>query len=999
MLTIRDTSSLDKMTLADFPLTEEIFSAEAVERLMADYSADSIKIIGISTTDPTSETGATVNGVVTFKKGNVVLFKHDANSTDYAEYIATADGNVGIWDKCGDATEIANSEARLTSKIDAIASQLSSFVNEYPEKINSVITEKDQLLSKIVAGDVISTEIVLTKLVIKDYIFQNQNAGTNYTFSIMNDLTSFVENETTTNENFIPNDESNGYIGKYAFANSNIEKIRLGVPENSPNLRSSLFIKPHAFENCSKLKEFKSYERVQVSKGMLQWSDETQGWIMENPDYREGCQFKNCSALTDFDFTLFSLITDESMSPIPQYCFENTGLSVVDISGYGDSVLLNGIFKNCKNLLSVNFPDNVWELGAGLFENCTKLSSIPALTSLYKIYNSVFKNCSSLTGTIELPNVDTIAESAFYNSGIDGVVLGPNCWTLSDMAFANCKNLVSVEFSEDAYSTDMGTAAFENCTSLVNFKFPREVYYVADRLFNGCSNLTTVDLAEMGGDIGASAFYNCSSLTTINFNSFETYGYYALSTAAFMNCSSLESFNCPNDLNSIGISAFANDTNLTGIGFYDRTPEDKDMLFGISQIGDYAFSGCSNLISVDLFCNQMPDPAAGIVNNIGNYAFSRTGIIDISFLTNLKVSKIPAGCFAYTPISEANVPYGISAIDTYSFRECLNLTDVSLPETCLSIRGNNPTNYPFYKCHNLSSIYTGGLLLLTGYMFGTSGTNGLSSIKKITFGSNFKGIMSNNIFKNSSLLSVHFKGNAPIVNMPSISSDSSKNLTWYVNRGSTGWNVDIPGKWYNRPIKYYVPEDAEGLEEIVDDVLYNYNVSDGNASVYDIYSPDQYYLGYKDLYSGELIVDPWMFPFPTTSLVIPEYLNGAPVTSIGTSDPSYAGMTETVTHISLPNTCQRIESYAFANLAQLTDITIPASVTFIGDGVLTYCPSLSSIILEGNAPDNIADMTAEYTPPFTGCSENLVITIPSGSTGWPIDEENKLFGYAWKYAD
>lgn len=72
---------------------------------------------------------------------------------------------------------------------------------------------------------------------------------------------------------------------------------------------------------------------------------------------------------------------------------------------------------------------------------------------------------------------------------------------------------------------------------------------------------------------------------------------------------------------------------------------------------------------------------------------------------------------------------------------------------------------------------------------------------------------------------------------------------------------------------------------------------------------------------------------PPKHLIIPAYHNGKPVKSIGNS----AFMGASFTSITFPETLETIGSDAFFYDDDLTEIVIPASVRYIGDGAFKYC--------------------------------------------------------------
>ena len=86
----------------------------------------------------------------------------------------------------------------------------------------------------------------------------------------------------------------------------------------------------------------------------------------------------------------------------------------------------------------------------------------------------------------------------------------------------------------------------------------------------------------------------------------------------------------------------------------------------------------------------------------------------------------------------------------------------------------------------------------------------------------------------------------------------------------------------------------------------------------------------------------------TGELIIPDQLDGFPVTSIGT--------------------------YAFYKCTRLTSVTIGNSVTSIGDGAFSWCTGLTSVRFMGNAP-------TVGTGVFSA-APNVTVYYIAGKTGW-----------------
>lgn len=80
-----------------------------------------------------------------------------------------------------------------------------------------------------------------------------------------------------------------------------------------------------------------------------------------------------------------------------------------------------------------------------------------------------------------------------------------------------------------------------------------------------------------------------------------------------------------------------------------------------------------------------------------------------------------------------------------------------------------------------------------------------------------------------------------------------------------------------------------------------------------------------------------------------------------------------LTNITMPNSVTWIGASAFARCASLTSITIPNSVTSIGNYAFYNCKKLSNITVQPETPPALG-----YTI-FDGIAANAVIYVPSGS--------------------
>ncbi|MCH5350676.1 MAG: leucine-rich repeat domain-containing protein [Clostridiales bacterium] len=125
----------------------------------------------------------------------------------------------------------------------------------------------------------------------------------------------------------------------------------------------------------------------------------------------------------------------------------------------------------------------------------------------------------------------------------------------------------------------IGQNAFEDCPNLEKVVAPVSV--IENSAFSGCMSLET--FATSAVEIGESAFSGCAKLKEVFCNNVKTIGW-----SAFKNCVSLESFTFAPSLTTIGEHAFEN------AGFTSLT------FTKVRTIGDYAFTNCDKLTTVDL---------------------------------------------------------------------------------------------------------------------------------------------------------------------------------------------------------------------------------------------------------------------------------------------------------------------------------------------------------------------------------------------------------------
>ena len=205
-------------------------------------------------------------------------------------------------------------------------------------------------------------------------------------------------------------------------------------------------------------------------------------------------------------------------------------------------------FKDCSNLTSIVIPNSVTSIGGYAFSGCSNLTSIVIPNSVTSIGSYAFQRCSSLE-SITLPFVGNGSDKTHF-----GYIFGASSYSYNaDYVPTSLKSVTMTG------GTSIGDYAFDGCSNLTSIEIPNSVTSICNNAFYSCSNLTSIVIPNSVTSIGFSAFRGCSSLTSVVIpNSVTSIGDYA-----FRSCSSLTSIVIPNSVTSIGGYAFYNCSNLT----------------------------------------------------------------------------------------------------------------------------------------------------------------------------------------------------------------------------------------------------------------------------------------------------------------------------------------------------------------------------------------------------------------------------------------------------
>lgn len=121
-------------------------------------------------------------------------------------------------------------------------------------------------------------------------------------------------------------------------------------------------------------------------------------------------------------------------------------------------------------------------------------------TNVHKLVNGQFKDYKNIKNIIIPETVRHISAYVFYNCvSLEKVVIHCKVKSIISYTFANCENLQEIELPYGVRF--IGSHAFENCVSLEKITIPASVESIAFKAFMGCSKLREVNYLGNVDDI------------------------------------------------------------------------------------------------------------------------------------------------------------------------------------------------------------------------------------------------------------------------------------------------------------------------------------------------------------------------------------------------------------------------------------------------------------------------------------------------------------------
>ena len=567
------------------------------------------------------------------------------------------------------------------------------------------------------------------------------------------DITSLTFNGMSSGNTInIPNSVT--YIGIEAFSNIAIGPNLTVIFEPDSSLNT---IHPKTFQNSYVTEIDVPGKVISIQELAFESSHLTSVYISQSVETIDSQVFQDCSGLTEI---------------------------VYDIESHHVTVG-NEAFKGCSSLALMYMPPSMRDISNNAFDGCTNLNKIYMNTGTLSRLNSLSHVGNSLTfGSNNTTN-------GFFGGGSPSG--GNYSFEIVDDTIKT-PIIIQVNNGNDISNSDLsGNITFDNITNILNSNSPssniseitsvtigNQITGIAGETFQACSGLTEIFIPDSVTNIDTNAFKDCTSLSdvymtvytlnelnnnvqTLNLSFNTPISFFGASNVTIHHTKFLVGVNpelagAVNILGGAKVAVVQLYTSIYKQSFQNATTLTRVFLpDSITSIGDYAFSGCNSLQSINL--QGLP------IQTIGASAFSSCYNLQSINLQGLPIQTIGDNAFnGSTSLHTVNLQdSAIQTIGNYAFHGCNSLQTVNLQNSAIQTIGNYAFvdtslqsinlqdlpiqtigNYAFYLCDELNMVNLQDSAIQT---IGDNAFNGSTSLHTVNLQNSAIQTIGNNAFQ------------------------------------------------------------------------------------------------------------------------------------------------------------------------------------------------------------------------------------------------------------